>query len=122
MALHMMHPCREVFVQFVSHLTATCGARKAREKDQRQQRQRSFPCSEAGGNNGLLDQRLTATGFPPTPSSTQVGWPIHKSLLFLQAFNSLTSSNDALCKGMRREGQHGRCGGGRGEELTREIK
>lgn len=26
-------------------------------KDQRQERQRSFSCSEAGGNNGLLDQR-----------------------------------------------------------------
>lgn len=42
-----------------------------------------------------------------SPSSTQVRWPIHKSLLFLQALNSLTSSNDALCKGMRREGRHG---------------
>lgn len=86
-------------------------------KDQRQRRgrQRSFPCSEAGGNNGLLDHRAR---LPlASPSSTQVGWPIHKSLLFLRALSSLTSSNDALCKGMRR-----RPGGGGGREMEAEVR
>lgn len=38
-----------------------------------------------------------------SPSSSQVGWPIHKSLLFLQVLNSFTSSHDALCEEMKEE-------------------
>lgn len=42
-----------------------------------------------------------------SPSSSQVGWSIHKSLLFLQVLNGFTSSHDALCEEMKEEESEG---------------
>lgn len=58
MALHSYAPLQCIGMCAVcDSLNANMRQQQGTVKDQKQERQRSFPCSKATGNNGLLDHR-----------------------------------------------------------------
>jgi len=102
--------------------------RRGGERSEAREAEERLPAVRLEGTMGGWIRAPYCHRLPP--SSTQVGRPIHKSLLFLRALNSLTSSNDAVCKGMRRRRRRrreGRGGGQKtwgfvGEGATRELR